>query len=298
VRLLNRSAGRISRHRRGPFAGLLVIALGLLVMGGFFAAFAPANAEKGSDSLSQQEKIDAGRKLFLLSCATCHGQNGEGVLTQDGKGNLGPSLAGVGAAAVHFQVETGRMPMVQPGKQALRKPDVFSPEEVEYLAAYVASMAPGPAEPTEEEYDLDAVKGLSADDRRAAIVRGGQLFLTNCTACHNFDGSGGAMPWGKFAPKLKGVEEKHIYEAMLTGPQQMPVFPNAALTPEDKRDIIAYLASIEDREQTPAYGGFGMGGLGPVSEGLFAWLVGIGGLVGFAYWIAAHTARSEKKEEA
>jgi ubiquinol-cytochrome c reductase cytochrome c subunit len=190
------------------------------------------------------------------------------------------------------------MPMVQPGKQAQRKRVVFSPTEADYLATYVASLAPGPSEPTADEYDLNAVKGLSADDRRAAIVRGGQLFLTNCTACHNFDGSGGAMPWGKFAPPLKGVEKKHIYEAMLTGPQQMPVFSNAVLTPNDKRDIIAYLKSIEDRKQTPEYGGFGMGGVGPVSEGLFAWLVGIGSLVGFAYWIAAHTTRSEKKEEA
>jgi ubiquinol-cytochrome c reductase cytochrome c subunit len=298
VRLLNRSAGRLSRHRRGPVAGLLVILLGLLLMGGVSLALNPANADKSSDSLTQAEKIEAGRKIFLLSCATCHGQNGEGVVTADGKGNLGPSLAGVGAAAVHFQVETGRMPAQQPGKQFPRKQEAFSDTEVEYLAAYVASLAPGPGVPDVTEYDLDAVKGLSADEQRAAIVRGGQLFLTNCTACHNFDGAGGAMPWGRYAPSLQGVEEEHIYEAMLTGPQQMPVFSNAVLTPEDKRDIIAYLKSIEDREQTPGYGGFGMGGLGPVSEGLFAWLVGIGSLVGFAYWIAAHTTRSEKKEDA
>ena len=87
------------------------------------------------------------------------------------------------------------------------------------------------------------------------------------------------------------MSEKHIYEAMLTGPQQMPVFGDSVMTPEDKRDIIAYLKT---NEETPEYGGFGMGGLGPVSEGLFAWLLGIGVLVGFAYWIASHTARSTK----
>jgi ubiquinol-cytochrome c reductase cytochrome c subunit len=299
VRLLNRSAGRLSRHRRGPVAGLLVILLGLLMAGGLFAAFSSsATAEDSASGLTQAEKIEAGRKLFLLSCATCHGQNGEGVVSQDEKSNLGPTLVGVGAAAVHFQVETGRMPMAATGKQAPRKPAAFTENETEYLAAYVASLSPGPAAPTRTDYDLDAVKGLSADEQREAIVRGGKLFLTNCTACHNFEGSGGAMPWGRYAPKLKGVAKQHIYEAMLTGPQQMPVFSNAVLTPEDKRDIIAYIYSVNDKKQTPAYGGFGMKGLGPVAEGLMAWLVGIGGLVLFAYWIAAHTARSHKKEDA
>jgi len=291
VGFLNRSAGRLSRHRRGPVAGLLVILLGLLLTGGMWAAFSPASADKAGD-LSSDEQVEAGRKLFLVGCSFCHGQNGEGVLREGGKSQLGPSLVGVGAAAVDFQVTTGRMPMVQAGTQVARKKGSYSAEEIEQLAAFVASLGPGPAVPEPADYSIE---GLDADEQRAAIVRGGQLFLTNCTACHNFDGSGGAMPWGRYAPRLKGVEPKHIYEAMLTGPQQMPVFSNGVLQPEDKRDIIAYLDSIDDREQTPAYGGFGMGGLGPVAEGLFAW-GGIALLVGFCYWIAAHTARTEKEE--
>jgi ubiquinol-cytochrome c reductase cytochrome c subunit len=271
---------------------------GLLLTGGlYYAAFAPAQAE--GEGMSQQDKIDAGRELFLVGCSFCHGQNGEGVISEDGKTQLGPPLAGVGAAAVEFQVATGRMPMEQPGKQAGIKHRVFSDEEVEQLAAYVASLAPGPAIPEKADYDLKtyaSIEGLTADEQRAAIVRGGQLFLTNCSACHNFEGASGAMPDGKKAHSLKNSSDKHIYEAMLTGPQQMPVFSNAVMTPEDKRDVIAYLNSIEDREETPNYGGFGMGGLGPVSEGMFAWLVGIGACVVFAYWIAAHTARSEKEE--
>ena len=289
MRLLNRSAGRISRHRRGPVAGLLVILLGLLITGSVWAALAPANAERG-DSLSAQEEVDAGRELFLVSCAFCHGQNGEGVVAADGKSQLGPSLVGVGAAAVEFQVETGRMPAVQPGQQLAAKPETFNREETEALMAYVASLGPGPAAPEEADYSID---GLSESEQREAIVNGGNLFLANCSACHNFEGSGGAMPWGKHAPPLKGVDDKHMYEAMLTGPQQMPVFSEGVLRPEDKRDIIAYVNSLEDN---PGYGGFSMGGLGPVSEGAFAWLVGIGSLVGFAYWIAAHTTRSKKEE--
>ena len=101
------------------------------------------------------------------------------------------------------------------------------------------------------------------------------------------------MPRGGYAPKIRGVEPKYIYEALLTGPQTMPTFSNGNLTPDQKRDIIAYLNNLND---SAGVGGFGMGSLGPVAEGLFAWIVGIGGLVGFAVWIAAHTTRSKKKK--
>ena len=130
-------------------------------------------------------------------------------------------------------------------------------------------------------------------DEAAAVSRGGQIFLSNCTACHNFDGAGGAMPRGGFAPTLRGVSGKHIYEALLTGPQAMPSFSNGNLPPEAKQDVIAYLRATDE---TPSYGGFGLGSLGPVSEGLFAWVIGIGGLVGAAVWIASHTTRSKKSK--
>ena len=152
---------------------------------------------------------------------------------------IGPPLVGVGAAAVDFQVGTGRMPMAQPGAQAQRKPPVFTEEEIAALAAYVASLGAGPAIPDESDYSIE---GLSDEEREEAIVRGGQIFLTNCTACHNFEGSGGAMPRGGYAPKIRGVDPKYIYEAMLTGPQAMDTFSNGNLSPEEKRDVIAYLA--------------------------------------------------------
>ena len=287
MHLLNRSAGRLSRHRRGPVAGFLVLLLGLLLTGGLYTAFSPAQAD---ESQTDAELAAKGRELFLVSCSFCHGQNGEGVRVADGSSQYGPSLVGVGAAAVDFQVGTGRMPLAQPGQQAPDKPPVFSDEEIDALAAYVASLGPGPAVPQASDYSLE---GMSDEERQEAIVRGGQIFLTNCTACHNFEGSGGAMPNGGQAPKILGVEPKYIYEAMLTGPQAMDTFSNGNLSPDEKRDVIAYLGSIDDN---PGYGGFGLGGLGPVSEGLFAWLVGIGSLVGIAVWIAAHTAHSSKKK--
>jgi ubiquinol-cytochrome c reductase cytochrome c subunit len=264
-----------------------VLLLGLLISGSLYTALAPAQADSQA---SETEQVAQGKELFLASCAFCHGKNGEGIPTVRDGYQIGPSLVGVGAAAVDFQVGTGRMPMASPGQQAPRKPVVFSQEEIDALAAYVASLGPGPAVPNESDYSIE---GLSETEREEAISRGGQIFLTNCTACHNFNGNGGAMPRGGYAPSLHGVEGKYIFEALLTGPQQMPNFSNGNLSPEEKRDVIAYLDSIQD---TPEYAGFSLGGLGPVSEGMFAWVLGIGGLVGAAVWIASHTTRSKKNK--
>ena len=273
-------SARLSAKRRSPLAGLVVLLLGLVVTGGMYAVLSPANAQTEQAS---QSTVAQGRNLFLVGCASCHGQNGEGILTAKDT-QYGPPLAGVGAAAVDFQVSTGRMPMARPGVQAAKKRVVYSPDEIKALAAYVASLGPGPAIPEKSAYDPT---GATNED----IVRGGQFFETNCTACHNFAASGGALPGGKFAPSLHGVTPKHMYEAMLTGPQQMPVFSDQVLKPSEKRDVIAYVKSIQD---SPKYGGASLGSLGPVSEGLFAWLVGIGACVGFAIWIASSSVRSKK----
>ncbi len=276
---LSRLAGRISGSRRSRLAAPVVLLLALLSTGGLYAAFAPASAEtKTADA----DLVARGRALFLVGCSSCHGQNAEGITTAKGN-QYGPSLVGVGAAAVDFQVGTGRMPMARPGTQAQARKPVYKQDEIEALAAYVDSLGPGPSVPSSDKYDIS---GMSNDD----IVEGGAFFRTNCTACHNFAGSGGALPQGRYAPSLKGVSAKHIYEALLTGPQQMPVFSDNVLTPEDKRKIIAYL---KKNEATPGYGGYSLGSLGPVSEGLFAWVVGIGGLVGAATWIAANGSRSQ-----
>ncbi|WP_235530932.1 MULTISPECIES: cytochrome bc1 complex diheme cytochrome c subunit [unclassified Nocardioides] len=286
MRLLNRSAGRLSRHRRGPIAGLMVLVCGLLLTGGLYAAFAPAQADS---TQGQEELVKEGRELFLVGCAFCHGQNGEGVLTQGGT-QYGPALTDVGEAAVDFQVGTGRMPMAQPGVQAPRKEVTYDKDEIAALAAYVGSLGTGPEIPDTELYSTE---GMSDKQLEELVVRGGQIFLANCTACHNFEGSGGAMPRGGFAPKIRGVDSKHIYEAMLTGPQSMDTFSDGNIPPEDKKAVIAYLETLD---KAPSYGGLTLGGLGPVSEGIIAWLVGIGSLVGFAVWIAAHTTRSSKQK--
>ena len=276
---------RLSAKRRSRFAGPVVLLLALLVTGGFYTALAPASAQ---DAAVSEDTVAKGRELFLVGCSSCHGKNGEGLSAADGTW-YGPSLVGVGAAAVDFQVGTGRMPMAAPGAQAPDKRVVYTEEEIEALSAFVASLGPGPAIPEAEHYDPELIP---EEEREEAIVRGGEFFRTNCTACHNFRGTGGALAGGKYAPSLVGVEPRHIYEAMLTGPQQMPLFSDEVLEPEQKRDIIAYLHSLDEM---PDYGGSAMGALGPVAEGMVAWVVGIGSCVAFAIWIAAHTARSTRK---
>ncbi len=271
----------LSTRRRHPLAGVFVILGALGIAAVLYMAFAPKGATAETSSL---DDIEAGRELFVIGCASCHGQNAEGIVTSS-DGNYGPSLIGVGAAAVDFQVGTGRMPMAQSAPQAPRKTPEYTDEETKQLAAYVASLGPGPAVPEDEYLDTE-------DATAEEISLGGEFFRTNCTACHNSVGAGGALPDGRYAPTLEGVSAKHIYEAMQTGPQQMPVFSDDVITPEDKRAVIAYIRAVQDQ---PNYGGFGGGGIGPVADGVWTWLFGIGGLVGFAIWIAAHGTRSTKK---
>jgi ubiquinol-cytochrome c reductase cytochrome c subunit len=272
----------LSARRRHPLAGLVVVLLGLFVAAGVYAALAPSSDANASN----EDLVSKGHQIFLVGCATCHGLNGEGTMTSADT-NYGPSLVGVGAAAVDFQVGTGRMPMAQPGTQALAKPPQYDTAEIEALAAYIASLGPGPSVPDAKYYDV-------SNATQEQVVNGGELFRTNCTACHNFAGAGGALPGGKYAPSLSGVTNKHIFEALLTGPQQMPVFSNGVLKPSEKRDIIAYLNSVH---AAPKYGGSNLGSYGPVTEGLFAWLIGIGACVAFAVWIASHSARSTRSKK-
>ncbi|MDH2388797.1 c-type cytochrome [Streptomyces sp. HNM0663] len=266
---------KLSARRRHPLAAVVVLLLALAATGGLYAAFAPADKAQAEET-AQSLAIEEGKKLYTVGCASCHGTGGQG--TSDG-----PSLVGVGSAAVDFQVGTGRMPAMQPGAQVPAKPKVYSQAEIDQLAAYVASLGAGPITPTKEQYDPAG----------ADIANGGELFRTNCAQCHNFTGEGGALTDGKYAPSLEGVSSKHIYEAMQTGPQNMPSFPDSTMPEQQKRDIIAYIEAVNG-DETPTPGGFGLGGLGPVSEGLFGWIFGLGSLVAVAVWVAAHTAKAKK----
>lgn len=240
--------------------------VGLIGTGGAYALFtSSATAETQTAAASQ---IEDGQKLFAANCATCHGMALQGT-------SQGPSLIGVGAAAVDFQVGTGRMPAAATGPQAEVKPAQFTDSQVAALAAYVASLAPGPAIPSADYLQANG---------DAAV--GAELFRTNCAMCHNVAGAGGALTEGKYAPSLTGVSAQHIYEAMVTGPQNMPVFNDDNISPADKANIITYLKYLD---KTPSPGGFDLGNLGPVSEGLFIWIFGLGAIVGITIWLTARS---------
>ena len=257
---------RLSRYRRHKAAAPLLLFFALLTVGATFSvASATTSAEKTSADRSVQ--IEEGRQIFLKGCSSCHGINAEGA-------QIAPSLIGVGAASVDFQVGTGRMPMADMSTQAMRKDPIYNAEETAALAAYVASLAPGPAIPGESELNFE---------RDGSTAEGGELFRNNCAMCHNFAGQGGALSQGKYAPTLMGVEPKHIYEAMVTGPQSMPVFSDKTITPEEKISIIKW---IKAAEKEPNLGGASLGRVGPVTEGLLGWVLGLGMLIGVAVWLA------------
>ena len=258
----------ITAGRRHPAAGYAVLVLGLVLIGGIYAALASRSAPAAANSPSPStQDIAQGRQLFGETCATCHGANAQGT-------SRAPSLIGVGAAAVDFQMSTGRMPARQQGAQMPENRVIYSTAQIHQVAAYIASLGGGPPVPGSEQ----------VNPAGANIGLGQQLFSTNCAACHNIVGAGGALTYGKYAPALTGSTPTQIYEAMQTGPESMPVFNDTTITPSEKRAIIAYVTKTRSQ---PNPGGFSLGRIGPVTEGLVAFLGGIAALVFAAMWIAA-----------
>jgi len=269
----------LSARRRHPLAAFVVLFIALGLIGATYATLGSAKAKASTTAGATPEQLSEGQKLFLSTCSSCHGLQGQGIQ------GSGPSLIGVGAAAVDFQVGTGRMPAQQIGPQAAAKPRVFNQREIDAMAAYIGSLGAGPGIPDPALYDVDP---KNAD----SVSNGGVLFRTNCAQCHNVKGAGGALTDGKYAPSLRDTSEKHIYEAMLTGPQNMPVFGDKVMSPQDKQDIIAYL--VNSRSVAGSPGGLDLGSIGPVSEGLFVWTIVLGLLIVFTCWVGAHTTKASR----
>ncbi|HEV7649672.1 MAG TPA: c-type cytochrome [Actinophytocola sp.] len=248
-------------------AGMLALAIALLGIGTLYSFLVPQ--PQTAQAQEDPAVVRQGEQIFNNTCITCHGANLEGVQGR------GPSLVGIGEAAVYFQTSTGRMPAVMQGAQAEKKPPVLSPEEIDAVAAFVQSNGGG------QELPEASGKELRGDNP----ARGGQLFRLNCASCHNFTGRGGALSSGKRAPSLDGSTEEQMYAAMLSGPQSMPRFSERQLSPDEKKDIIAYVKSVTDGNNNP--GGDALGGLGPQSEGLIGFIVGIAALLGITLWIGA-----------
>ena len=255
----------IIARRRHPAAGYAAVAGGLVVAGALYGALSGGGASAASGQAATD--IANGKSLFVQSCATCHGIGAQGTAQA-------PSLIGAGAAAVDFQMSTGRMPAKEVGAENDRKPSDFTPQQIYDIAGYVQSLGGGPTIPAASQ-----VNSAGADTALGEV-----LFSANCAQCHNAGLSGGALTYGKSAPPLNVASPTEIYEAMLTGPEAMPVFGDGTITPQEKRDIIAY---VTQTRAEPNPGGFSLGRMGTVTEGLVAWLAGLGFLVLIAMWLTA-----------
>jgi ubiquinol-cytochrome c reductase cytochrome c subunit len=262
-----RTGRRQRRGLRRRLTGFLLLAATLGAVGGGYALIAPSSG--ASDTTSSSADIAAGRQLYNTSCITCHGANLQGV------NGRGPTLIGVGSASVYFQVSTGRMPAPNQGANELRKPAKFTEQQTRQLAAFVQSMGGGPQVPPADE------NLVAGSDK---LAEGGQLFRLNCASCHGATGHGAPLSAGKVAPTLMEATDSQIYTAMLSGPENMPVFADNEITPDQKKAIIAYVSYLQHSKDP---GGAGLARIGPVSEGLLIWTVGLGVLILAILWIGA-----------
>lgn len=261
------------RLRRRASGGLLLL-VALALAGGMAALLTPTPQVAVADE-SASALLRTGKQLFDTSCVSCHGANLQGEVGR------GPSLIGVGEAAVYFQVSSGRMPAVRGEAQAPRTYPFFDDKQIDALGAYVQANGGGPTVVRNADGSI-AQASLRGDD----LGRGGDLFRLNCASCHNFTGRGGALSSGKYAPDLEPASEQQILTAMLSGPQNMPRFSDRQIPMEEKKDIIAYVKSVTE-ERDP--GGYGLGGFGPAPEGMVIWIIGMVAAIAAAMWIGARS---------
>ena len=221
---------------------LLAAAIGLMAMQSAAAPSPPSSQAAPGDSPES-----TGRRLFVQGCSSCHGYDAEGVE------GAGPSLVGVGEGAADFYLRTGRMPLDRPGEEPIRGPSPYKPAQIRALVAYVGSLG-GPPIPEVHPEDGD-------------LAEGQKLFTENCAGCHQVAGRGGILP-GAVVPDLGASSPLDVAEAVRVGPYVMPSFDRLDQTEVD--DIAAYVEYTHDPEDK---GGWGIGHIGPIPEGMVAWLL-------------------------
>jgi ubiquinol-cytochrome c reductase cytochrome c subunit len=195
-------------------------------------------------------QVDQGRQLFLEGCASCHGQNAEGT-------DRAPDLHGAGAQSADFYLRTGRMPLAVPGEQPLTNPPEYEEEEIQALVAYVGSLG-GPPIPT-------------VDPEAGDLSEGERLFTLFCAGCHGKLAKGGVVT-GAIAPGLDGVEPVQIAEAIRVGPFVMPLFDEKLIDQHQLDSVVAYVQKTENPDNA---GGWDLGGIGPIPEGMVAFFIGL-----------------------
>ena len=238
---------------------------GLLALTGAAAALtagaaAPAHAQRSGDPAR-------GRALFVLGCASCHGADARG------RRKLGPSLRRAGAQAADFYLRTGRMPLAEPQDYPVRTHPAYPPAELADLIAYLGSLG-GPPVPV-------------VHPERGSLARGLRLFTTNCAGCHQIDAQGGVVI-GAIAPPLQRATATQIAEAIRIGPYLMPRFTERQLSAAEVDDIARYVLFTRHPADR---GGWGIGHIGPVPEGMIAWLVGLAALIAVARLIGERVPR-------
>lgn len=226
-----------------PVAALVVVAAAALV----FSA-------GGVDAQPQHPgAVAAGQELYVEACASCHGPSGAGT-------DSGPDLRDAGAAGADFYLRTGRMPLASSNDQAVRKEPAFSPEEIDSIVAYVATLGDGPVIPY-------------VSPEKASLSEGAQIYIGNCAPCHGAAANGGAAGRNAIAPGLHRATPIEIAEAIVVGPGQMPVF---GFSQEERDAVVAYVDHLDEADDP---GGADIGGIGPVPEGFVAWGVGMTALL-------------------
>ncbi|PZG18119.1 cytochrome C, partial [Micromonospora craterilacus] len=216
----------------------------------------------GAGTAATAAPVPGGEQLYRQSCASCHGEQGRGS-------QRGPSLVGVGPASVDFQLSTGRMPIPDAKPQPRRAEPVFSADEIAALVDHVASFGGGgPQIPQVAPGNLQA---------------GRELFAVNCAPCHGATGAGAPLTDGRTAPALYDATPVQVAEAVRVGPGLMPVFPSQVLTDQQVDDLATYVRRLRDERLDR--GGNPLGRLGPLPEGVVAWIVTLGLLVTAARWL-------------
>lgn len=206
--------------------------------------------------------VALGAQLFAGNCASCHGIAGSGISApRPAAGDIlgaGPSLRGVGAQAPDFYLRTGYMPLSSIHDQPSPERVLFSDKEIRSLVSYIASLGPGPGIP-------------NPDPDAGNLAEGLHQFTLHCAGCHQEDARGGFVT-GAVVPPLQQVTPTEIAEAVRLGPYLMPRFTTSQITNSQLNSIIKYVLFTR---HPPNHGGWGIGNIGPIPEGLVTWWIAV-----------------------
>src|SRR4051812_5763434 len=112
-----------------------------------------------------------------------------------------------------------------------------------------------------------------ADPAAGDVARGKEAFTQDCAGCHQVMARGGIVTGG-LIPRIAGVPPRQLAEAVRIGPYLMPKFSAADVPQDELDDIAAYVRFTADPVNR---GGWAIGNIGPIPEGIVTWL--LGGLV-------------------